>query len=132
METPLYLRRILLPEGAETITGSNARPRRCALPGAPFIGVVFNGRGRVLDWFAGETQVAAIEPALEAYVEREKSWTKLGAANKPRPVLPPVWGAYQLTDGRYVRLPPGLAVDSETHALPGPLPVTSGTEPAIG
>lgn len=114
METPIYLRRRLLENGAETITGTNVRPRSNPLPGAPFIAVVFNGRGRVLDWFSGTTEMAAADPALAAYAQRDAYWTRLGEAGKPRVSDPPVWQLYELVDGRYRKRPP----TPDTGALP--------------
>lgn len=91
MDSPVYLKRIVKADGSETVTGSSARPRQSDLPAKPYIAVVFNGKGRVLDWFGGETEGEAAGPALRAYVDRERHWAALGAAGKQRVEDPPMW-----------------------------------------
>lgn len=124
MNTPLYLRRRLLPSGAETVSGSNSRPRPTVLPASPFIAVVFNGKARVLDFFSGSNPGEASGPALRAYVQRQEDWEKLGAQGKPRVADPPMWDLYRLVDGRYVsenRIP---AADASPTETPAPAPAS--------
>lgn len=133
MDTPVYLKRLVKPDGTEAVTGSSARPRASNLPGKPYIAVVFNGRGRVLDWFAGETQGEASGAAMRAYVERQRQWEALGAAGKSRVFDPPMWDIYLLFAGRYVRqrgsstaAPPAPAED-EAPASPPHFTVSDST-----
>ncbi len=137
MDTPVYLKRLVKPDGTEAVTGSSARPRTSNLPGKPYIAVVFNGRGRVLDWFAGESEGEAGGAALRAYVERDRQWTALGAAGKPRVADPPMWDLYLLFAGRYVRqrsLPPAApTADPVAGESPAPAPqfTTSDSTTAV-
>lgn len=121
MNTPLYLRRRLLPSGAETVSGSNSRPRPSELAGAPFIAVVFNGNGRVLDFFPGTNTGEASGPALRAYVARQEDWDKLGAAGKARVTDPPMWDLYRWVNGRYI---------AENRVEAASAPAAAATEPA--
>lgn len=132
MDSPIYLRRIVKPDGSETVTGSSARPRQNDLPAKPYIAVVFNGRGRVLDWFAGETEGEASGPALRIWMDRQRQWEALGAVGKSRVPDPPMWDLYVLFSKRYIRqrgIPPIETPDPAPDPAPAParIVVTDGT-----